>query len=83
MVENTYVIIEIVDVTEAMVNECYESSLETLRKNNTQTHTILKWREGAGVPATIAALDPQPIQYTLSQIKSYINNPSNGWVLEV
>ena len=73
-----YIIIAVADVTEAMVDECIQTSLYTLRKNLAETEAILKWN--GDTPATIAALDPAPTQYTNAEIKAIIIDPENGWI---
>jgi hypothetical protein len=73
-----YIIIDLVDVTEAMVGECLETSLSTLRKNIAEDEVLLKWN--GDTPATILALDPQPTQYTYAEIIAFLNDSENGWV---
>jgi len=76
----TYIIIDLEDVTEAMVDECIETSLNTLRLNIAEDKTILKWI--GDTPATIAALDPAPTQYTNAEILAILNDSENGWIEE-
>ena len=40
-----WAIIPVEDVTEEMVNDCLETSLQTLRKSLDGTKTFLKWEE--------------------------------------
>lgn len=81
--EKIYVIVPIGDVTEDMVGECLQTSIDDLRLNVTETHAILKWYSRDDDPATISALDPAPTQYTNFEIKAIIDDPENGWIEEI
>jgi len=74
----TYIIINLEDVTQDMIDECLQTSLNTLRLNIAEDKTILKWV--GDTPATIAALDPVPTQYTNAEIIAFIHDPENGWI---
>lgn len=75
-----YIIIDLVDVTQGMIDECIETSFDSLRLTLDEVETFLKWN--GDTPATIAALDPAPTQYTYSEFIAILNNPANGWVEE-
>ena len=49
----TYVIVPVAELTQQMVDDCIETSLDTLRRNNINTKTILKF-EGSK-PASISS----------------------------
>lgn len=80
--DKTYVIVPIGDITQEMVNECVQTSLDTLRKNEAGTEAILKWYSRNDIPTLIAALDPQPIEYTNTEINAILNDPQNDWIIE-
>lgn len=63
--DKTYVIVDIVDITQDMIDECIESSI---RKNAAETKAVLKWYSRDAMPATIAALVPIPTTYTKAEI---------------
>jgi len=76
-----YIIIDLADVTQDMIDDCIETSLDTLRISLNGIETILKWN--GETPTSILALDPQPTQYTNAEIKVILNDPENGWIEEV
>jgi len=76
----TYIVIDYEDVTQAMIDECLQTSFNTLRLNIAEDKTILKWI--GDTPATIAALDPAPTQYTNAEILVILNDSENGWIEE-
>ena len=81
--EKKYVILPIEDITQDMIDECLQTSLETLRKNIAETEAILKWYDrDESDPTSIMALDPAPNQYTNAEILVILNNPENGWIEE-
>jgi len=53
MAEKTYVIVPTSEITEQMVSDCVETSMDTVRKNDVDTKRILKY-EG-DKPASISA----------------------------
>ena len=78
--ECKYVILEVVDITQEMVDECVETSIVSLRKTNAGTYAILKWYSRDETPLLIAALDPAPTKYTKEEILTLLNDPENDWI---
>ena len=76
-----YIIIDLEDVTQQMIDDCIETSFDTLRLSLDELQTILKWN--GETPASILALDPQPTQYTHEEILAFLNDPENGWIEEI
>lgn len=79
--DKTYVIIAVVDITQDMINECVQTSMDTLRKNNSETDAILKWYSREETPASLVAEGLQ--EYTNAEIKVILNDPENDWIMEV
>ena len=75
-----YIIIDLEDVTQQMIDDCIETSFDTLRLSLDELQTILKWN--GETPASILALDPQPTQYSYAEILAILNDPENGWIEE-
>lgn len=74
-----YIIIDLVDVTQEMIDDCIETSFDTLRHSlDEPTRTILKWN--GETPASIAVLDPSPMEYNYEAIIAELNDPENGWI---
>jgi hypothetical protein len=74
----TYIIIDLEDVTQDMIDACIENSFDTLRHSLDDLQTILKWN--GETPASIAALDPVPTILTQEEILAILNDPENGWI---
>ena len=75
-----YIIIDLEDITQDMIDDCIETSFDTLRLSLDELQTILKWN--GETPASIVALDPQPTQYSYAEILAILNDPENGWIEE-
>jgi len=77
--ERTYIIIDLEDITQEMIDECIQQSFEYLRRNLVGDKAILKW-EGETPSSLIMLALPE---YTNEEILDILNNIENGWIDEV
>lgn len=73
-----YKIIPIEIITEDVISKCVQTSMDTLRKNIVETYAILKYIQGQ-CPIEIINYT----EYTKEQLLSIINDPTNGWIVEL
>lgn len=73
MAERTYVIIPVPELTQQMVDDCIETSIDTLRKNNDNSKCILKY-EGTK-PASISSYTDYTHAQMLTELEKAEWNP--------
>lgn len=74
-----YVIIDLEDVTQEMIDDCIETSFDSLRLDLDEIRTFLKWN--GETPASIEPL--MLTEYNYEDILAELNDPENGWIEEV